>query len=45
VAPPSSGPGSGQFILYAFRSVTDRTDPYEIIGVRRDASLAEIRIS
>jgi hypothetical protein len=25
--------------------VTDRTDPYEIIGVRRDASLAEIRIS
>ena len=26
-------------------SVTDRTDPYEIIGVRRDASLAEIRIS
>jgi hypothetical protein len=27
------------------RSVTDRTDPYEIIGVRRDASLAEIRIS
>ena len=32
-------------ILYAFGSVTDRTDPYEIIGVRRDASLAEIRIS
>ncbi|MDX6628005.1 MAG: DnaJ domain, partial [Gaiellales bacterium] len=25
--------------------MTDRTDPYEIIGVRRDASLAEIRIS
>ena len=25
--------------------MTDRTNPYEIIGVRRDASLAEIRIS
>jgi len=41
-------PGGGvacELILYAWRSVTDRTDPYEIIGVRRDASLAEIRIS
>jgi hypothetical protein len=45
VATPSSGPGGGHSILYAFSSVTDRTDPYEIIGVRRDASLAEIRIS
>jgi hypothetical protein len=42
---PSSGPGHAHSILYAFSSVTDRTDPYEIIGVRRDASLAEIRIS
>jgi hypothetical protein len=45
VARPPSGPGYGHSILYAFSSVTDRTDPYEIIGVRRDASLAEIRIS
>ena len=37
------GVSDGLFILYAFYSVTDRTDPYEIIGVRRDASLAEIQ--
>ena len=42
---PPSGSGDGGPILYASCSVTDRTDPYEIIGVRRDASLAEIRIS
>ncbi len=42
---PPSGPGGRRPILYAFSPVTDRTDPYEIIGVRRDASLAEIRIS
>ncbi len=42
---PPSGPGEGGSILYALSPVTDRTDPYEIIGVRRDASLAEIRIS
>jgi hypothetical protein len=42
---PPSGPGDGGSILYASSPVTDRTDPYEIIGVRRDASLAEIRIS
>ena len=42
---PPSGPGGHGRILYAFSPVTDRTDPYEIIGVRRDASLAEIRIS
>jgi hypothetical protein len=42
---PPSGPGERGRILYAFCPVTDRTDPYEIIGVRRDASLAEIRIS
>ena len=40
-----SGGGARLPILYAWMSVTDRTDPYEIIGVRRDASLAEIRIS
>ncbi|MDX6621012.1 MAG: hypothetical protein QOK36_3398 [Gaiellales bacterium] len=45
MATPSSGPGGSHSILYAFGWVTDRTDPYEIIGVRRDASLAEIRIS
>jgi hypothetical protein len=39
------GARRAQPILYAFSPVTDRTDPYEIIGVRRDASLAEIRIS
>ena len=42
---PPSGPGERGSILYALTPVTDRTDPYEIIGVRRDASLAEIRIS
>ena len=42
---PRRGRASGGSILYALSSVTDRTDPYEIIGVRRDASLAEIRIS
>ena len=42
---PPSGPGERGSILYALSPVTDRTDPYEIIGVRRDASLAEIRIS
>ncbi len=42
---PPSGPGEGGSILYALSPVTDRTNPYEIIGVRRDASLAEIRIS
>jgi hypothetical protein len=42
---PPSGPGESGSILYALSPVTDRTDPYEIIGVRRDASLAEIRIS
>ena len=42
---PPSGPGERVSILYALTPVTDRTDPYEIIGVRRDASLAEIRIS
>ncbi|MDX6560307.1 MAG: hypothetical protein QOD65_121 [Gaiellales bacterium] len=42
---PPSGPGERGSILYASTPVTDRTNPYEIIGVRRDASLAEIRIS
>jgi hypothetical protein len=45
---PAVSPSGGLWrvlILYAWMSVTDRTDPYEIIGVRRDASLAEIRIS
>jgi hypothetical protein len=45
VAPSLIGAGRRERILYAFSPVTDRTDPYEIIGVRRDASLAEIRIS
>jgi hypothetical protein len=45
VAPSLIGAGPRECILYAFSPVTDRTDPYEIIGVRRDASLAEIRIS
>jgi hypothetical protein len=44
-APSLVGAGRRESILYAFSPVTDRTDPYEIIGVRRDASLAEIRIS
>src|SRR4029078_11119120 len=42
---PLRGGCARLLILYAWMSVTDRTDPYEIIGVRRDASLAEIRIS
>jgi hypothetical protein len=45
VASSPNGAGQRLFILYASSPVTDRTDPYEIIGVRRDASLAEIRIS
>jgi hypothetical protein len=45
VADSPRGGGARLLILYAWMSVTDRTDPYEIIGVRRDASLAEIRIS
>ncbi len=45
MADPLRGGGERLLILYAWMSVTDRTDPYEIIGVRRDASLAEIRIS
>ena len=44
-APSPVGARARGSILYALCPVTDRTDPYEIIGVRRDASLAEIRIS